>query len=259
LRVSVYCFFALLLVASCVPNRKHLYLQKSDLHTSQKLNEVLRQHPIDTFNYRVQPNDILSVRFESLTPKNFDFLTNQGNAQMMNMGAQGNPLLFGELVDEQGNISLPGLGPVYVAGLTVFDIQEKLKSEAGKFVESPVVRVRLLNYRVTVLGEVNKEGTITLQNNRASIMEALGLAGGLNDFADKSMVKLIRQKGNMAEVVYLNLLDEELIHSPYYYVHQNDVLIIPPLKQRPFRKYFNQNLSLFLSALTLGLLIVNLN
>lgn len=243
---------------SCVPNRKFTYLQKNDLGSnSLPKDSVVRTYAIDTFRYKIQANDILSIRFESLTSKDFDFLnTNQGVSTPTQ--AQANPLLIGELVDEHGYVFYPVVGRVLVAGLTVFEAQEKLKSIAAQYLESPVVRVRLLNYRITILGEVNKEGTIVLTNNRISMLEAIGMSGGITDLADKSSIKLIRQKGGKVEILYVNLLDENFIKSPYYFVHQNDVLIVPPLRQRPYRKYFGQNLALIVSALSLLVLTINL-
>lgn len=250
-------FAGLVFFASCVSNKKVTLLQKSDVNAKNlPKDSVLRTYAIDTFQYKIQPNDIISVRFESLSPKELDLFAtnNQGNVQLQG----GNALLVGELVDEKGEIAYPFIGKVKVAGLTVFEIQDKLQALANQYVESPSVKVRLINYRITVLGQVNQEGTITLANNRVSMLEAIGLSGGFHDLADRANVKLIRQKGGQTEVQYINLLDENFITSPYYYVYQGDVLIVPPLRQRPFRNYFGQNLALFVSSVSILLLTFNL-
>lgn len=248
--------FALLVlvIASCVPNRKYVFLQKNDVKEGLvPVDTVVRTYAIDTFQYRIQPNDIISVKFESLTSKDFDFLSSS-QAGLAGGGAvniQATALLIGELVDEQGNIFYPVVGKIRVAGFTVFELQERLQQLAVQYLESPVVKVRLLNYRITMLGEVNREGTISLNNNRVTMLEAVGLSGGFTDLANRSKVKLVRQKNNNVEIVYLNLLDEDFIQSPYYYVHQNDMIIVSALDQRPFRRYFGQNLALVTSTLSI--------
>ncbi|MBY0435431.1 MAG: polysaccharide export protein [Cyclobacteriaceae bacterium] len=251
-RLAFACVFIL---SSCVTNKKYQMMQKNDVNKQNMISDsIIRQYDLQSFNYKVQTNDILSIRFESLTPKEYDFLS-KGIDPMAN-GLVGGALLLGDLVDENGEIPYPVVGKVKVAGLTVFEVQDYLQSLADNYLESPIVKVRLLNYRVTLLGEVNKEGVVAINNNRASILEAIGLAGGLTDLSDKTSVKLIRQKGGRTEVVYLNLLDENFVNSPYYYAYQNDVLIVPALRQRPFRKYFGQNLSLLISSLSLLLIVL---
>jgi polysaccharide export outer membrane protein len=259
MRLLVPLAVLIIFLGSCVSNKKVQLLQKGDVNAKNLPNDtVLRTYALDTFNYKVQANDILSVRFESLSPKEMDFLSNRtgqtGQMQMM----QGSQLLIGELVDERGNIPFPVVGKVNVAGLTVFQIQDKLQILANQYIESPLVKVRLINYRVTILGEVKIEGTTTLFNNRVTFLEAIGHAGGFNELADRAHVKLIRQIGGKIEVQYINLLDENFMLSPNFYVYQNDVLIIPPLRQRPFRNYFAQNFSIFVSALSVVLLAANL-
>jgi len=247
-----------LLASSCVTNKKYQLLQKGDVNMSNlQADSVVRKYDVDDYEYKIQTNDILSVRFESLTPKEYDFLTQAIDPAAANPFV-GGALLLGDLVDEQGEIPFPVVGKVKVGGFTVFQIQELLQKLAVNYLESPIVKVRLLNYRITLLGEVNREGLVALNNNRVSMLEAIGLGGGLTDLSDKTNLKLLRQNGNKIDIIYLNMLDENFIKSPYYYVHQNDILIVPPLKQRPFRQYFGQNLSLVISSISLLFLVINI-
>jgi len=261
MRFLLLFFGAIILLSSCVSNRKVVLLQKNDLHEKNlPIDSIVREYAIEKFDYKIQPNDIISVRFNSLTTKELDFFASYSNQQGGGVGniSTGGAQLIGELVDERGEIPVPVAGNIRVAGLTVFQIQDTLQKIANRYFEAPIVRVRLLNYRITLLGEVGREGSMTLGNNRVSMLEAIGLAGGLTDLADRSSVKLIRQNGDKTEVAYLNLLDENFFNSPYYYVNQNDVLIIPPLRQRPFRLYAGQNLALFVSTVSILLLTISL-
>lgn len=254
--IRILAFFGVLLIFSaCVPNKKYVYLQKNDLNREMPKDTVLREYEQELFDYRIQPNDALYVRFESLTAEEYDFF-NKESAQAA--GGNRNFTVTSELVDPEGSILFPVIGKVKVSGLTIFQAQDSLQVIASKYLESVIVKVRLVNFRFTVLGEVAQEGTFASFNNRTSIIEAIGLSGGLGELADRSNIKIIRQKGAATEVGYINLLDEDLLTSPYYFVHQNDILIVPALKQRPFRKYATQNLSLFITSVTLLLLIINL-
>lgn len=247
------------LSASCVTNKKYVYLQKDDVNVKDLPTDTLiRSYELQKFEYRIQPEDNISVQFESLTPEEYDFL-NRNVQQNQNQNlTQGNAILIGELVDPQGEITYPVIGKVKVAGLTVYEVQDKLQQIADQYLDSPVVKVRLINFRFTILGEARREGTVILGNNRVNYIEAIGLAGGLTDLADKKNLKLIRQVNGKAEVRYLNLLDENFIHSPEYYVYQNDILIVPALRQRPYQTYFGKNLSLVISSLSLLLITITL-
>lgn len=251
----------LLCVTSCITNKQTQYLQKDDVNKKDLVKDsVLRTYDLTLFDYKVQPNDLLYIRFSSLTPEEFDFFQKaspQSGVGALGQGGAG-ALLIGELVDPEGTVPFPVVGKVKVAGMTIFEVQDSLQLLADQYLESPVVKVRLLNYRVTVLGEVNGEQTVVLGNNRVSFLEAIGHAGGLGEYADRSNIKVIRQKGDRTEVFYVDLLKENFLESDHYYVNQNDIIIVPPLKQKPFRKYFGQNLGLLASTITLLLLAINL-
>lgn len=251
---------SLIFLSSCVTNKKYVYLQKDDVNDKDLPKDtIIRSYDLHNYEYKIQPEDNISVRFESLTPEEYDIFNRNMMAQQQNQNLnQGNAILIGELVDPQGEINYPVIGKVRVAGYTVYEIQTRLQQLADQYLESPVVKVRLINFRFTILGEAKREGTVVLSNNRVNYIEAIGLAGGLTDFADKRNLKLIRQIDGKAQVQYLNLLDENFINSPEYFVHQNDILIVPALRQRPYQTYFGKNLSLVISSLSLLLITITL-
>ncbi len=249
----------MILLGSCVSNKKVQYLQYDDVNAENITKDsTIRSYTNVPYLYKIQPNDILSIKFESLTQSEFDFFKKEtvNNNQIgdNNAGA----LLTGELVNSDGEVEFPVVGKIKIGGLTIFEAQDTLQNIANEFLKEAVVKVRLLNFRFTILGEVKKEGTVNSYNNRISILEGIGLAGGVDDLADRSNIKIIRTKDGRSQIQYVNLLDENLIQSPYYYIHQNDVIIIPPLKQRPFRKYAAQNAGLILSSISTILLAINL-
>jgi polysaccharide export outer membrane protein len=254
----VFWLIAGIFLSSCVTNKKYTLLQKDDVNVKDlPKDSVVRSYAIQNYEYRIQPEDNISVRFESLTPAEYDIFNRNMEQQNQNLN-QGNAILIGELVDPQGEITYPVIGKVKVSGLTIYEIQTKLQQIADQYLESPVVKVRLINFRFTILGEARREGTVVLGNNRVNYIEAIGLAGGLTDLADKKNLKLIRQINGRTEVRYLDLLDENFIHSPEYFVHQNDILIVPALRQRPYQTYFGKNLSLVISSLSLLLITITL-
>ena len=251
----------LLLISSCVgciTNKKVQLLQNQSSDQDAETNVLISKYDLNTTIYRIKPNDVLSIEINSLSKPEYNFFSlEQPNSNFGNISQENAPIT-GELVDAEGYIEFPVVGKVKVAGLTLEQVQEKIQEVAHKYVVDPVVKIRLLNFRFTVLGEVRNEGTINSFNQQVSVLEALGLAGGMTDLANRSRLKLLRNTGEDVEVVYLNLLEEEFLTSSYYILHQNDVIIVPPLKQRPFKTSFGSNLGLALSTISTLLLVINL-
>jgi polysaccharide biosynthesis/export protein len=265
--VRIWLIFGVALITfnACVPAKKLMYLQKEDeLKKRSEIpkDTILRVHPLNIQEYRIQPLDNISVQFETLSDENdaFDFLSKLSPQVRAGGGTSGNAGgMGGIIVNIEGNIEFAVLGSIKVAGLTIFQAQDSIRAVASQYIPDVIVRVRMLNFRFTVLGEVNGESTVISTNTRLTMMEAIGLAGGLGELADRSHVKVIRQNGNNAEIFYVNLLKEEYLESKYYYVQQNDVLIVPPLKQRTFRRYFTSNLAIITTTISVGLFIYTLS
>ena len=208
---------ALLVFNACVPAKKLVYLQKEDELKKKKdipTDTILRSHALNMQEYRIQPLDILSVSFETLSDENdaFDFLSKlaiqQGRTADQPLGRRG------IVVNTEGFIEFAVLGDIKVSGLTIFEAQDTIKAVASKFIPDVIVRVRMLNFRFTVLGEVNGERTVISSTTRLTMMEAIGQAGGLGELADRSRVKVVRQNGNEVEIFYVNLLEEDYVESP---------------------------------------------
>jgi polysaccharide biosynthesis/export protein len=251
---------ALLFLGSCVPVKKLIYFQNDDLKHRDRIpkDTVLRTHKLNIQEYRIQPLDMLSINFETLSDESdaFDFLSKiapQGRATGSSSASAG------IMVDTYGEIEYAVLGKIKVSGLTIFEAKALIQNIASKYLPNVIVRIRMLNFRFTLLGEVGGEQVATSSNPRLTMSEAIGMAGGFSELADRSNVKVIRQKGDSVQVYYVNLLEEKFLESEYYYVQQNDVIIVPPLKQRTFKKYFTSNMGIVSSIISFGLFILALS
>ncbi len=257
---SIFWLVMLVLVlGACVPNRKYVLLQKNDVNKKDLPKDtILRSYNLQLSNYRIQPQDLLSINVETLTPDEFNFIKELNPVSGGNVGGNSGAgmALRGYLVDNNGEVSFPVIGNVKFAGLSVFEAEEKLKSVLTNYLRDPIVRIRLLNFRFTFVGELNTQ--VTSFNPRISMVEAIALAGGLPEMAERENIKIIRQRGDQADVLYVNLLDENFVHSPYFYLQQNDIIVVSALKQRPFRVYWTENISIFLSTLSVVLLMITL-
>jgi polysaccharide export outer membrane protein len=232
---KIFFFFLLqVLIAACIPNRKLIYLQdqKADLEPK---NSVVKSFPLKNTDYKLKPGDIISAEVFSLTQEKFNFL--------------GAPKL--ELnVDSQGNVELPVVGSLQVAGLTLQETQEKMKNLTTEYLKNPKISVKLINFNFTILGEVEAQGKYTVTNAKLSILEALGIAGGLTDYADRARIRIVRQEKDNANIVYIDLLEDNILLSENYFLQPNDVVMVDPLKAKNTRQQQLGTASLVFSLVT---------
>ena len=136
------------------------------------------------------------------------------------------------LVDPDGNIDFPIIGKIHVEGMTRNRLVEYLTAEIGKDVKNPIIYVSFRNYKITVLGEVRTPGTYTFDSEKISVLQALGRAGDLNLTAERGNILILREENGVQTHHKIDLRDSHLLDSPYFYLQQNDVIVVPPSPTR---------------------------
>ncbi|MBC7919456.1 MAG: polysaccharide biosynthesis/export family protein [Ferruginibacter sp.] len=206
--------------------------------------------------YQLQPKDVLSIRIKTLDPKTSDLFNLQSNTGFQPFDP---PALFinGYSLDDEGDVTLPEIGKVNVRNLTIKEAEQKIQAKTGEYLGNATVLVKLVNFKVTVLGEVQRPGYFYVYNERVTLLEALGQAGDLTDFGERKNITLVRQVKGGSEAILINLQDPNLLASKYYYLMPNDVLYVQPAKAKLDRGNLNLLgfLGLFLSTITSGILI----
>lgn len=179
----------------------------------------------------IQKSDILSISVSSPDPEG-TAMYNAPNAMTLSTtmasGAGNIAPASGYLVNQDGNIEFPGLGNIMVAGLTKQKAKEVITKLLldNKLLKDPIVTIRYLNFRVTVLGEVSRPTVVTVPNEKISLLEAIGLAGDLTIYARRDNVLLIREEKGSKLIKRINLNNSDLFSSQYYYLKSNDVIYV---------------------------------
>jgi polysaccharide biosynthesis/export protein len=264
LRILIF-LIATAAFASCVPNKKVAYLQyKNEYDEPETIvkDSLVRKYETGQFAYKLQPGDLLDIKISTLTPKEFNPFNDADPSLMsgyqMQTGSVTGESTIGYYITQDGILTLPLLGSSKVSGLTLSQAEDTLRLRVMKYLEKPVVRVRVQNYRFTVIGEVKTEATLLTYDNSLTLLQAIGKAGGASEYGDLSRVKVVRRFDNETYVFYVNLLNEEFLSSPFYFVQPNDVITVTPVRQRSYLKYVSPNLAIFTATTSLLISIFTL-
>lgn len=242
-------YFLLLLLpmafAACTSYKSVPYLQNDSIVN-------LQQQVPQLYDARVQPKDLLTIvvcttQPELAVPFN---LTVPTIVSTENRSLYSQPSLQSYLVDNSGNIDFPVLGKLHLGGLTKGEAEVLIKGKLKEYLkEEPIVNVRLINYKISVIGEVNRPSTFTIANEKVNVLEALALAGDMTIYGLRNNVKLIREDQNgVKTIITLNLNDASIVKSPYYYLQQNDILYVAPNKAKANTSDITSSTSLWVSA-----------
>jgi polysaccharide export outer membrane protein len=223
------------ILSSCAP------IQKLKFVSDGEPGAIKNDYFNDRSEKTIQPYDYLYVKIFSLDEKTNSIFNDASN----NMDNE----LLSYSVDDKGNISLPFIGDIYVKDLTLILARDKIETALSNRLNYISVIVRFVSNKITVLGEVTNPGQHAFYDEKVSVFQAMGFAGGSSGFGDLSNVTLVREKDNVIKYYYLDLTKKSIAASEYYYLLPNDILIINPIKAR-YRNLRDYGLLLTSSVLT---------
>lgn len=249
---------AILFACSCGTNKKITYFQ--DISDSLILNPkniigATYQEPT------IQPNDLLQVSILTLDPQVNNILTSANTSSFaIQPGSSISPAsgaaVTGFLVDNTGNIELPIIGKIKVAGLSTATARDSIHTRVAGFYKDPVINVRFANFTITVLGEVARPATYVVPSEKVSIMDAIGMAGDLTIYGKRENVLLIRDSSGIKQMVRFDLNSSNTLLSPYFYLKQGDMVYVEPGKNKIASADALKTRNITLLASGLSLLIV---
>lgn len=251
LRLGFLLFF--ILSIGCTSQKKLAYL--NNLPETGGEESFTMEIP----DYKILPRDVLYITVKAMTPDGSinDFLTSPRSVGGSYIGqSESSSYIYGYDVNSEGNIILPVIGEIKVGGLTLDQTRRLLQQKAEQVFKGATVECKLLSFKFTVIGEVRAPGSYINYNNYLTVLEAIGRAGGVGDYGNRSNVLIVRPMDNGTSTFRLNLQDKHLLSSKAYFLLPNDVVIVEPLKQ----KVFNINLpalSFMLSSISTTLLLIN--
>jgi polysaccharide export outer membrane protein len=250
MRKSIFCFLLVLTTLfSCSSPSKMVYLNGAG-----SLNSNVK------FETTLQPDDQLLIIVSSenalaASPYNLKTVAYQGNSE--NVISQERNQAY--VVDQDGKIEFPMLGTIKVGGLTRIETTNKIKDLLKKgHLSDPIVNVRLLNFKISVLGEVAKPGVFMISGERVTLVEALALAGDLTIYGKRNSILLIREKNGTKTYEKIDITHTDFINSSNYYLSQNDVIYVEPNKTKLNSSAVGPNLTIGISALSLVVTILAL-
>ena len=237
---------SIIILSSCGSVKNIAYLQNSD--------SIFFARSEYLYDARIMPKDVLTITVNTVNPEAAEpfNLTVPTSFNNQTRSTYSQPILQTYLVDNNGRIDYPVLGTLQVGGLSKSECEKMIHDKILPYLnaaENPVVTVRMSNYKISVLGEVNRPGMFTVGNEKINILEALAQAGDLTIYGVRDKVKLIREdaKGRK-DVITLNLNDANIINSPYYYLQQNDIVYVEPNKVKARNSTIGQSTTIWLSA-----------
>ena len=250
-------FFIAAALGSCTSYKNVPYMQDIETVNNSTQNLTL-------YDARIMPKDLLSITVNTTDPKAASpfNLTVQTpiNAALTNITTTTSPSLQQYLVNNEGEIDFPVIGRIKVGGLTKNEAENLIREQLKPYLkETPIVTVRMANYKIAVLGEVARPGSFTVSNEKVNVLEALAMAGDMTVYGVRTNVKLIREDADGKRSIHeLDLTKSDLVLSPYYYLKQNDILYVTPNQTKARSSDIGTTTTTWISATSIMVSIASL-
>lgn len=250
-------FFIAAALGSCTSYKHVPYMQDIETVNNSTQNLTL-------YDARIMPKDLLSITVNTTDPKAASpfNLTVQTpiNAALTNITTTTSPSLQQYLVNNEGEIDFPVIGRIKVGGLTKNEAENLIREQLKPYLkETPIVTVRMANYKIAVLGEVARPGSFTVSNEKVNVLEALAMAGDMTVYGVRTNVKLIREDADGKRSIHeLDLTKSDLVLSPYFYLKQNDILYVTPNQTKARSSDIGTTTTTWISATSIMVSIASL-
>lgn len=253
----VLLLIVIIVISSCASREKIQYYRG--------IETITQQQPTN-YEPRLKQDDLLMIMVLAPTPElaadfNLSNFSVMGDGGVMGGRADlaNNQMRYQSyLIDNKGFIEFPVLGSIQLGGLTRTEALDLLKSKLKLYIKEPIVNLRILNYKVTIQGEVVRPGTFTTISERITLPEALAMAGDLTIYAKRENILIIREIDGKKESHFVDITKADFINSPYYYLSQNDIVYVEPNKTKMNSSVVGPNISIILSSVSLLITIVAL-
>ncbi|MCB2208599.1 MAG: polysaccharide biosynthesis/export family protein [Bacteroidetes bacterium] len=228
-KTLVWLSLILLIISSCIPQKKMLYMRiKSDADT---LTEFVNDREV---TYKVQNGDNLYIKIVSMDETTNDILNPMGSGGGGGSSAGGGNYLNSYTISEEGYLEFPLVGKIHVKNLTIEEITNLLTEHLGGFIKEFVVIVKLVNFNITILGEVSSPGQYNIYQTDINLFEAIAMAGDMTDFSIRDQVTVIRKTKNGSSVHEVDMSSRSFLSSDYFYLQPDDIVYIKPIKMKQF-------------------------
>ena len=237
-----FLLLSIIFFIGCTSQKNTIYFQGTTPQLQQDASSKLK----------IYPNDILGINVFTINAEAYPYLS---TGMDKSVSDNRSPYEKGFVVNEKGELKLPLIGTVNLTGLTIAETVTLMETKFKEYIDEPIVTIKKLNFKVTILGEVNKPGTYPIANEKATLLEVLGLGGDLSTFGDRKNIHIIRTENSKTKDLYVDLTDPNSLTAETYYLHPDDVIYVSPVKRRAFAN-ISPTVLVFTSIVTTGIVVM---